>query len=145
MIPRDEYASAVMTEEMADAMRIAKPLLDEGDQVAARMTFKEAYTRIVDANKRNGIKPRWFPSLGHDKEGREPAIAEAVRLGRMGAQHAISLSAPDKVASMLQLAGETTLALEHKTPPRDQQLANLAKIKAMLANSKLSNPVAKKS
>lgn len=101
MIPRDEFTSAVMTEEMAEALHIAQPLLDEGDQVAARMAFKEAYARIVDANKRNGIKPKWFPSLGHDKEGREVVLVEAVRLGRLGVEHAAKLLPPDKKQTLL--------------------------------------------
>lgn len=145
IIPRDEYTSAVWTTEIAEAWGIAKPLLDEGDQVAARMAFKESYARIVDSNKRNGIKPSWLPSLGQDKEGRDSVLAEAVRLGRIGAEHAIGLVAPDKIAPMLQSAGKERMALEHKMPTSDQELANLAKIKAILANLKLSNAIAKKS
>ena len=94
MIPRDEATSVVMTEEMAEAMGIAQPLLDEGDQVAARMAFKAAYDRITDANKRSGIKPKWFPSLGHDKNGREAVLVEAVRLGRIDEGHAVMLLPP---------------------------------------------------
>ena len=138
MIPMDEYASAVMTQEMAEALHIAQPLLDEGDKIAARMAFREAYNRIVDANKRNGIKPSWFPSLGQDKEGRDTVLADAVRLGRIGAEHAIGLVAPDKIAPMLQSAGEVRMALEHKMPTSEAALANIARIKSMLAGSKLS-------
>lgn len=137
MIPRDEFASAVMTTEMAEALRVAQPLLDEGDQVAARMAFKESYARIVEANKRNGIKPSWFPSLGQDKEGRDAVLAEAVRLGRISADHAIGLLPPDKIAPMLQSAGEEKLALEHKIPTSGVALQNIARIKVMLSNTKM--------
>lgn len=139
MIPRDESTSSVMTQEMAEAMHVAQPLLNEGDAIAARMAFKEAYARIVDANKRSGIKPEWFPSLGHDKEGRDSVLAEAVRLGRLSADHAIGLIAPDKVAPMLQAAGEAKLALEYKMPSsevamaRIQQMKEALKIKGMAA------------
>jgi hypothetical protein len=138
MIPMDEYASAVMTQEMAEALHIAQPLLDAGDKIAARMSFREAYNRIVDANKRNGVKPSWFPSLGQDKEGRDIVLADAVRLGRIGAEHAIGLVAPEKIAPMLQSAGEVRMALEHKMPTSEAALANIARIKSMLAGSKLS-------
>lgn len=138
MIPMSEYASAVMTQEMAEALHIAQPLLDAGDKIAARMSFREAYNRIVDANKRNGVKPSWFPSLGQDKEGRDSVLAEAVRLGRIGAEHAIGLVAPDKIAPMLQSAGEERMALEHKMPTSEAALGNIARIKSMLAGSKLS-------
>lgn len=88
MIPRDEYVSVVMTEEMAKAYGIAKPLLDEGDQVAARMAFKDAYSRIVEQNKMAGIAPSWFPSLGHDPAMREAVLTDAVRVGRLSASFA---------------------------------------------------------
>lgn len=93
MVPRSEDVSVVMTEEISEAWGIAQPLLDEGDQVAARMAFKAAYERITETNKRAGVKPRWFPSLGSDKEGREEVLQQAVRLGRLTAPH-IALMLP---------------------------------------------------
>ena len=94
MIPRDEMTSAVITDEMAQAMGIAQPLLNEGDQVAARMAFKDAYARLVDAAKRAGTPARWFPSLGRDKEGRKHVLDEAVRLGRLSHRHVEGLLPP---------------------------------------------------
>ena len=94
MMPRDEYASVVMTEEMAQALHIAQPLLGQDDQVAARMAFKEAYTRLVDTAKRAGIPAKWFPSLGQDKEGRAHVLNEAVRLGRLSHRHVEGLLPP---------------------------------------------------
>jgi hypothetical protein len=94
MIPRDEATSAVMTDEMAQAMGIAQPLLDEGDQVAARMSFKETYTRLVDTVKRNGTPVKWFPSLGSDKNGRAHVLNESVRLGRLSHRHVAELLPP---------------------------------------------------
>ena len=106
MSPRSESESVVMTEEMAEAMRYAQPLLDCNDQVAARRAFLDAYSRIVEKNKLTGIPPKWFPSLGDDKNGRGAALAEAVRLGRIEVARAVSLMPPDKVSAMLQLAGK---------------------------------------
>lgn len=133
MIPRDEYTTVVMTNEMAEAYGIARPLLDEGDQVAARMAFKEAYARIVDANKRIGATPKWFPSLGQDKEGREVALAEAVRLGRLSGDHACALLPPDRSIPLLESAG-APLAIEHKPVSKEVATENFAKLKAMLEN-----------
>lgn len=132
MIPKDEYTSAVTSDEMMQALGVAQPLINDGDNIAARMAFKDAYVRIVENNKRNGIKPVWTPSLGHDKEGREAAMAEAVRLGRMTAQHAISLSAPDKVAPMLQSAGEEKLALQYKTQSNEEVMSRIQMLKNVL-------------
>ena len=136
MIPHDEYASVVMTEEMDEAMHVAYQLIDAGDKVAARMAFKEAYTRIVDQNKLAGIGPKWFPSLGHDKEGRDIALAEAVRLGRLGVDHAIGLLPPEKVAPMLEAAGNKALAIEYKAPSKSEVLERIAKIKFILKGTK---------
>ena len=94
LYPHNEADSAVITEEIAQAMQVAYPLLLEGDKIAARMSFKEAYNRITTQNKMNGIKTKWFPSLGHRKEGRDIVIAEAVRLGRLTKDHALSLLPP---------------------------------------------------
>lgn len=104
MMPRDEDTSVVMTEEMAQALHIAQPLLDEGDQIAARKAFIEAYKRIVDTAKRAGMPPKWFPSLGHSKDGREAALIEAVRLGRMNSEHAIALLPPDSAVKGMIMA-----------------------------------------
>lgn len=125
MIPRDEYTSAVLTGEMLEAMGIAQPLLDEGDQVAARMAFKDAYSRLVEAAKRAGNPPEWIPSLGYDKAGREPVLIEAVRLGRLPAsQVAGLLPAPEKLPA---------LAIEDKSKFTPEQLReNIAKLQAIL-------------
>ena len=136
MVPMDEFASAVMTQEMAEALHIARPLLDAGDKIAARMSFKEAYNRIVDANKRSGIKPSWFPSLGQDKEGREVALAEAVRLGRIDAKLAIGLLPPDKIAPMLHSSGNKTLALEYTVLPAEELKARFQAMKLVIGQKR---------
>lgn len=105
MVPRDEHVTAVLTEEIAEAAGIARPLLDEGDPIAARMAFRDAYARIVARNKQAGIDPSWFASLGWDKAGRAMVLAEAVRLGRLSAPHALELLPPEAQDTLRQLAG----------------------------------------
>lgn len=131
MIPRDEYTSAVMTTEMAEALGIAQPLLNEGDQVAARMAFKEAYTSLVDEAKRAGKAPEWFPSLGHDPRGREAVLEEAVRLGRLPASQAAGLlPAP---------AQSSVLAIEDKRPEisAEKRAENLRRLHCALSKFKV--------
>jgi hypothetical protein len=101
-------------------------------KIAARMSFREAYNRIVDANKRNGVNPSWFPSLGQDKEGRDTVLAEAVRLGRLSADHAMGLLPPEKIAPMLQSAGREKLALEYKLPSPEESMARIQAMKAAI-------------
>ncbi len=138
MIPRDEYVSAVMTEEMSEAMGIAQPLLNEGDQIAARMAFKDAYTRIVEQNKRAGLAPKWFPSLGRDSKMRETVLNEAVRLGRLSCDHAAK-----SVPAIAVMAQNQLPALENKTPVSNAKaLENISKIRQMLGGSRLSGSAA---
>lgn len=135
MILKDEYTSAVMTEEMAEAYGIAVPLLNDGDKYGARKAFIEAYQRIVEKNKMDGIAPKWFPSLGRDPEMRVTVLQEAVRIGRIGAEHAERIVPPD----ILNLPDYTTrLAIEDKTPISEEQAKkNIEKIKLMLGNSRI--------
>ena len=142
MMPKDEHASAVMTEEMAQALHIAQPLIDDGDQYGARMAFVEAYKRIVDAAKLEGTPVKWFASLGFDKEERTSVIADAVRLGRLKQDHAASLLPPEKAVAMLENLNPTTLQIESKPTDAGKARAQLSTIKAMLSGSKLMKAVA---
>jgi hypothetical protein len=91
MLPFDEGSSVVWTEEMACAWGAALPLVEVGDKVGARLAFRERYTHLVNAARAAGIPPKWSPSLGHDASKREAALVEAVRLGRLRADHAGAL------------------------------------------------------
>lgn len=137
MIPRDEYASAVITNEMAEAYGIAKTLMDDGDMVAARRSFIDAYNRIVDQNKAAGKAPQWFPSLGHDAEGREAAMRDAVLKGRISQHHADGLlPAPKGHALLAQLP--QMLMIEQTEMTEDEREKNhqrMLKIKEMLVRS----------
>ena len=77
----DENVTVILTNEIAQALEVAKCVLP--DKVGARMAFKAAYARFLDIAKQNGLKPKWFASLGHDKNGREEALKRAVELGRL--------------------------------------------------------------
>jgi septum formation inhibitor MinC len=133
--PQNEADSAVLTDEISEAMHIALPLLNMGDKIGARMAFKEAYVRIVTANKAANIQPKWFPSLGSDKDSRDQVIAEAVRQGRLTSDHAQSLlPAPvnqQMVGQVLQL--QNLMKDSDLTPERMQEnRQRMASIKSML-------------
>jgi hypothetical protein len=112
MIPRDESASVVWTQEMSEALGVAQPLLDECDQIAARMAFKESYQRIVERNKLAGVAPVWIPSLGTDPHGRDAVLTKAVTLGRLSCEHAAALLPQrNDVGIAAALIGNATLRL----------------------------------
>lgn len=136
MIPKNEDDSVVMSQEMAEALGIAQPLLDEGDAIGARMAFRDAYSRIVERNKLARIAPSWFPSLGRDAEMRVAALEVAARAGRIGANHVAALLPPVQSAALL---AKKTLAIEHKSGlSKEQQLARCTELKAMLAQSRFA-------
>lgn len=97
----DEDETVLTSEEILEALAIARPLLEElNDKVAARMAFVEAYDRIVGTKRAAGEKFEWFVSLGADKERRVPAIKAA--------QVAGILPAP-KAAALIEMHSETPI------------------------------------
>jgi hypothetical protein len=99
MLPRDEMASTVWTEEMAQAWGLASQLLEAGDVVAARRAFSEAYAKAVQQARVRRDPVRWMPSLGSDVKGREAVVLDAVRKGRLTATQANALLPPDDLSA----------------------------------------------
>lgn len=94
----DEARSIAWTREMAEAFGTARHLAR--DPIAARMAFREVYTRLVAEARVRRQPPTWRASLGYDQAGREAAVREADR--RMGRELAPLLERP--AASPLTLA-----------------------------------------
>jgi hypothetical protein len=113
---RPEGDTIVITEEMAEAMQYARPLLNDGDKTGARMAFKDAYTRLVAQARDRNLRPKWFVSLGHDKDGRAAPVAEAIRTGKLNLDLTLPILGPDQQAEVLQLTGNTNhpFLLEYK-------------------------------
>lgn len=98
----DEAATVVWTAEIAEAMGVAGPVLQAGDKVGARMAFREAYERIVEAARKQRRPAVWSASLGHDKRRQAEAIRIAVDAGLLPRTELQALPAPE--TSMLALA-----------------------------------------
>jgi hypothetical protein len=90
MIPRSEAESVVWTREMASAFNVCRELL-QTDEIAARMAFRDAYTRMVAEARADGAPVTWEASLGHDPALRESVLREAVAKRRIKAAHAQAL------------------------------------------------------
>ena len=103
---RDESDTVVWTVECSKAWFAALPVLELGDEVGARLAFKEAYTRMLtDARGRN--EPiAWEVSEGFDKEKRRVAIAGAVDSGRI--QPGRYLAIDHSTNLMLGMSGAST-------------------------------------
>ena len=77
----NESVSIVWTDQMREAMGVALALGD--DPIAARMAFKETYTRSVSEARAKREMPKWSASLGWDPHGREIAQIEAENRNRI--------------------------------------------------------------
>lgn len=96
MLPKSEDATVVWTEEMASAYGVCCSLIGE-DDVAARMSFKEAYNERIRRARDMNIPTKWTASLGHSPNERVAVIEEAVRLGRLPVEQAKKML-PDMTA-----------------------------------------------
>lgn len=77
----DEAVTVVWTPEIAKAFETARPLLEEGDKIGARMAFIPAYDRLVDQAKRENRKPVFEVNAGWDANMRDVAVNQAVTAG----------------------------------------------------------------
>lgn len=131
----DEAQTIVTNEEINEAMQAARPILDAGDEVGARMAFRDAYERIVAINRTNGVLPKWYPSLGSDKRLREMVVADAASKGLIDGAHYLPMLPPRTTGD-----GNGVVALlENKALPTDlspKARQKLSEIKAMFAKRK---------
>lgn len=85
-IPKDEEGSVVWTEEMRMAWSSARPLLLEGDLVAGRMAFLDAYRRLVREARESRAPVVWSFSPGYSRDGRELVLLDAAEKGRLSTE-----------------------------------------------------------
>jgi hypothetical protein len=91
----DESLTVTWTDEIAEAWGIARPIHDAGDEIGARLAFRDAYRRVTEQAKRAGRAANWWPTLGHDATGREPEVQRAATAGLLEHSAALMLAAPD--------------------------------------------------
>ncbi len=91
LIPKNETDSVVWSNEMREAFAVASSLLEDGDAVAARMAFKQAYEKSVSDARKNKKPVTWQPSFGYDKAGRVQAVVHAMDKNRISIAHAVSM------------------------------------------------------
>lgn len=98
MMPRNELASVVWTEEMARSWGVALPLINAGDINSARAAFLEVYGKAVLEARLRRQPANWMPSLGSDVAGRERVLRDAVEKQRLSAAHVEKLLPPAATA-----------------------------------------------
>lgn len=131
---QDEAETVVWTDQIAEAAGIAQPILDAGDEVGARMAFRDAYERIL---REHGDKPpRWFASLGTDPGRRTVAIERGVRAGLLTKTHAEKLLPAPKDAGPLGEAlfeGKPLQLADLSPEDRERARKNIANRKLILS------------
>lgn len=80
---KDEAATVVWTEEMSQAFFACQSLSVAGDDIGARMAFKETYIRLVADARAARTPPNWLATLGHDVSARDSALLPHVEAGRI--------------------------------------------------------------
>lgn len=133
LMPMDESTSAMLTPEMAEALAAARPLIDRRDYTAARMAFKDTYTRLTDKAKLEGRMPTYFPSFGTDEAGRVTMLVNSVQKGQVTMDTATKML-PEFAADVLRMAGLTSHPL--LAGPTEENKARLA---AMLKTLRIGN------
>jgi hypothetical protein len=101
---RMEEDSIVWCEEERAAYGACRSLLVDGDQIGARMAFKERYERELAEARSQGRPVRWIVSPGYDMEHRLATLATAVqerRLSLKGALHFVPGDRQNDFAQML--------------------------------------------
>ena len=94
----DEDSTVVWTPEIAKAFEVARPILEGGDKIGARMAFIPAYDRLIEQAKRESRTPSYDVSAGWDANMREVAMRQAETAGLLPPPNddARALPAPDK-------------------------------------------------
>jgi hypothetical protein len=87
MTTNDEFETVVLTDEIQLALAAAKPVLDAGDKVGARMAFISAYERFVGQARDDAKAVNWHVSVGFDANRRIQAVTRAVQMQRIPREH----------------------------------------------------------
>lgn len=142
MCPRGEGDSVFWNDEIQAALGVARPVLESGDKVGARMAFRDAYERIVRDARAARRRPQWSLSLGWDKAGRVEAVQRAVQAGlidRAAADRMLPAPGDSPVAALLDGRNPLPLLGDASADDRDTALRGIERCRAVLEESARRN------
>ncbi|AZD86537.1 hypothetical protein C4K14_3713 [Pseudomonas chlororaphis subsp. aureofaciens] len=126
MTTNDEFETVVLTDEIQLALAAAKPVLDAGDKVGARMAFISAYERFVSQAREDAKPVNWHVSVGFDANRRIQAVTKAMELKRIPQEHAQKYLADLSVVPVTEdgraIAGLLTGAVTRPAPALREKL-----------------------
>jgi len=134
-----EDDSVVWCEEERAAYAACRSLLLDGDQIGARMAFKERYERELTEARSQERPARWTMSAGYDIEHRLSTLADAVQENRMSLSGALNFVPGDRLAdfAMMLPAGEAAGLLTGKV----EKLPDLPGLVGLLAKLQMEDKV----
>ena len=100
---RIEDDSIVWCEEERIAYAACRRLLLDGDQIGARMAFKERYEKELAAARSQGRPVQWTMSVGYDVEHRLATLATAVQEKRMSLERALDFVSGERRNDFAQM------------------------------------------
>lgn len=118
----DERNTVVWTEEMAKAWEVARPLAVGGDEIGARMAFKDAYERLCRAAREERRMPVVTISNGWDAQGRAVAVQKAAALGYMSTTDALAYGLPPPAFNVAALLAGRLEVADHAPPDLRRRL-----------------------
>jgi hypothetical protein len=133
---RIEEDSVVWCEEERIAYGACRSLLLDGDQIAARMAFKERYEREVAAARSQGIPVRWTISAGYDVGHRLGMLAQAVEERKLSLEGALTFvpeQRRDEFAQLLPIGQSKGLL----TGATAETLSNIPGLLGLLAKLRM--------
>lgn len=136
---RMEQDSIVWCEEERIAYFACRSLLLDGDQIGARMAFKERYERELSEARSQRRPVRWLMSAGYDLGHRLTTLATAVQEKRMTLQSALEFVPGERQNDFAQLlpAAEVKGLLTGKA----EKLSEVPGLAGMLAKMQMEGVV----
>lgn len=129
----DEGATAVWTAEIEQAWYHCFPIFDQGDEVGARMSFRQYYDRLVTDARDSGVPVKWNVSLGQDPNLRTIALVKAEKQGLLSHDRvAQMLPAPEISGDGQHIAGLVGYDGKADDEPSADFQANIAKVREVL-------------
>lgn len=117
--------TVIATDEIRMAWAAALPVLQLGDEIGARMAFRDAYNRMDKTQP-----PKWNISPGNDARLRRERVVEAVRLGRL--ESSVLVVYPDIPECQPDVLANNYLAYQRTTGQIDSARKKLRAIRDRL-------------
>ena len=100
---RVENDSVVWCEEERAAYGACRSLLLDGDQIGARMAFKERYEKELADARSQGRPVRWTVSTGYDVEHRLTTLAVALEDKRIDVEYALNFVPSERMEDFARM------------------------------------------